>query len=76
MDNCLKNMNFQNLTTREKEVLDYLVQGFHNLEIAQKLGISSHTAKAHVSSILHKFGVKTRTSAVRIAVMEKMNKCN
>ena len=66
MNDFLNNPKLENLTSREKEVLHYLINGQHNEEIAQNLGISFHTAKAHVSSILHKLGVNTRTSAVRI----------
>lgn len=52
------------LTIREKEVLNLLAQGYTNLEIAQMLNISAHTAKAHVASILKKFNVKNRLLAV------------
>ena len=70
MNKFLNNTNLKCLTAREKEVLDYLMMGLHNAEIARKLDISSHTAKAHISAILRKFGVNSRTSAVRIAFME------
>ena len=43
-----------NLTPREKEVLDLLVQGFSNTEIAERLIVSPCTAKAHVCNILDK----------------------
>ena len=52
-----------NLTTREKEVLDLLVQGFSNTEIAERLIVSSHTAKAHVCNILEKLSVTDRVQA-------------
>lgn len=52
------------LTIREKEVLNLLAQGYTNIEIAQNLNISMHTAKAHVASILKKFNVKNRLLAV------------
>jgi NarL family two-component system response regulator YdfI len=52
------------LTSRESEVLALLAEGAGNKEIAAKLGISEHTAKFHVSSILNKLGANTRTEAV------------
>ena len=73
MHDFLNNPKFNNLTIREKEVLGYIIDGLHNVEIAQNLGISFHTAKAHVSSILHKLGVNTRILAVRIAISNIMD---
>ena len=52
------------LTSRESEVLALLAEGAGNREIAKKLGVSEHTAKFHVSSILSKLGATTRTEAV------------
>ena len=52
-----------NLTSREKEVLDLLTQGLSNTEIADKLIISTHTAKAHVCNILTKLSVTDRVQA-------------
>jgi len=52
------------LTSRESEVLALLAEGAGNREIATKLGVSEHTAKFHVSSILSKLGATTRTEAV------------
>ena len=52
-----------NLTPREKEVLDLLVQGFSNTEIAEKLIVSPCTAKAHVCNILEKLSVTDRVQA-------------
>ena len=52
-----------NLTLREKEVLDLLVQGFSNTEIAERLIVSPHTAKAHVCNILEKLSVTDRVQA-------------
>jgi len=52
------------LTAREVEVLQLLAQGMANKAIAQKLGISDHTAKFHVNAILAKLGVQSRTEAV------------
>ena len=52
-----------NLTPREKEVLDLLVQGLSNTEIADRLIVSPCTAKAHVCNILNKLSVTDRVQA-------------
>ena len=57
-----------NLTSREKEVLELLTQGLSNTEIAEKLIISTHTAKAHVCNILTKLSVTDRVQAAVKAV--------
>lgn len=54
----------EELTEREHEVLQLLAEGFPNKEIARRLGVSEHTAKAHVTAILGKLGAHTRTEAV------------
>lgn len=56
------------LTEREKEVLELIVQGLNNKEIAEVLIISTHTSKAHVSSILYKMKVDSRIKAAVYAV--------
>lgn len=53
------------LTSREIEVLRYLIEGKNNTQIATILFVSINTIKAHVSSIMAKFGVKSR---VEVAV--------
>jgi DNA-binding CsgD family transcriptional regulator len=52
------------LTPREFEVLTLLAEGASNKMIAQRLGISVHTAKFHVGSLLDKFDAVGRTDAV------------
>jgi two-component system nitrate/nitrite response regulator NarL len=52
------------LTPREREVLDLLAQGLTNRRIAERLGISEHTAKFHVAAICGKLGAATRAEAV------------
>lgn len=52
------------LTARETQVLEMMAEGLSNKEIAGRLGISDHTAKFHVNSILAKLNAGTRTEAV------------
>jgi NarL family two-component system response regulator LiaR len=56
------------LTEREREVLALMVEGLNNTQIAGKLTISPSTVKSHVSNILSKFGVASRTEAVTLAL--------
>jgi DNA-binding NarL/FixJ family response regulator len=56
------------LTPRESEVLRLMADGASNKIIAHKLGISDHTAKFHVTSILSKMGAGSRTEAVTLGV--------
>ena len=56
------------LTARELEVLRMMAEGAANKNIAWKLGISEHTVKFHVASILGKLGASSRTEAVTIGV--------
>lgn len=56
------------LTEREWAVLALLVEGLNNTQIAQHLGVQVSTIKSHVSHILAKLGVASRTEAVALAV--------
>ena len=56
------------LTEREREVLALMVEGLNNTQIAGKLTVSPSTIKSHVSSILSKLGVASRTEAVTLAL--------
>ena len=58
------------LTPREQEVLELLVEGRSNREIAAKLFIAPKTASVHVSNILAKLGASSRTEAAAIAYRE------
>jgi len=52
------------LTPREREVLELMAEGASNKMIARALGISVHTAKFHVSSVIDKLDATGRTDAV------------
>ncbi len=56
---------FQRITLREKQVLEMLVEGRSNKEIANPLGIEERTVKAHVAKLMRKFGVQNR---IRLSV--------
>ena len=60
------------LTEREHEVLLLMVEGLNNTQIANKLTVSPSTIKSHVSSILAKLGVSSRTEAVALALRNKL----
>jgi len=55
----------EKLTKRELEVLNLIVKGYSNVQIAESLDVTVHTAKAHVQSILYKLNLKNR---VQVAV--------
>jgi DNA-binding NarL/FixJ family response regulator len=55
------------LSPRETQVLSLLSEGLSNRDVAERLGISRHTAKFHVNAILDKLGATTRTEAVVLA---------
>jgi two-component system, NarL family, response regulator YdfI len=58
----------EEITSRETDVLRMLAQGLVNKDIAARLGISEHTVKFHISSILDKLGASTRTEAVTLGI--------
>jgi NarL family two-component system response regulator LiaR len=60
------------LTEREREVLNLVVQGYSNQQIAEALVISLATAKAHISSILSKLQVSSRAEATAYAIKHKL----
>jgi two-component system, NarL family, response regulator LiaR len=56
------------LTERERAVLALMVEGLNNTQIAGRLTVSPSTVKSHVSNILSKLGVSSRTEAVSLAL--------
>ncbi len=60
----------ESLTPREIEVLRLLAEGLGNKEIASRLGISEHTVKFHVASVMGKLGAATRTEAVTLGIRQ------
>jgi len=60
------------LTGRELEVLSLMVVGLNNIQIAEQLFVSPSTIKSHVSNILSKLGVASRTEAVTLALRTQL----
>ena len=56
------------MTKREREVLRLLAEGLTNRQIAERLVVSEHTVHRHVTNILRKLDVPTRTAAAACAV--------
>jgi DNA-binding NarL/FixJ family response regulator len=61
-------MGTQDLTARELDVLERIVAGRANKEIASDLAISEATVKTHVNNLLSKLGVSDRTNAATVAI--------
>ena len=68
----LKDIKNYGLSSRELEVLRFIVKGLSNPEIAKNMLISESTVKAHVSNIFRKIKVKNRIEAVVIAVKNNL----
>lgn len=52
------------LTKREKEIFDLLVINYSTSDIAIKLGISEKTVRNHISNVIQKLGVSSRSQAI------------
>ena len=59
------------LSRRERETLDALLENLSNKEIANRLHISERTVKFHVSSLLAKFGVRRRTDLILLCFQSR-----
>jgi len=57
---------FSSLTTREREVLELIVNGYRNKQIGDRLGISVRTVEVHRRNIMDKLGVKTQAQLFRV----------
>jgi len=62
--------NDRGLSPREFEVLQLLVEGRSNRDIAETMSISEHTVENHVLHILTKIGVESRTAAATYAIRQ------
>jgi DNA-binding NarL/FixJ family response regulator len=62
------------LTAREREVLGGVARGLSNRAIADALGITERTARTHVSNILAKLGLSSRTQAALLAVQHGLER--
>ena len=63
-----ENLGQEELTPAERKILDNIVKGQSNKEIAYNLGISENTVKTHVKNIFDKLDVSDRTSAATLAI--------
>ena len=62
------------LTAREAEVMNLVSLGLNNHEIPEKLCISNHTTKAHVSNTYKKLGINNRVLAAKQSLENALNK--
>jgi len=67
----LKSDSVANLSRREQEVLDSLLENLSNKEIASKLNIAERTVKFHVSNLLNKFGVRRRADLILLTFQRR-----
>lgn len=61
-------MSTEELTPREHDVLEQIVRGLSNKEIASQLRVSEATVKTHINNLLAKLGVSDRTQAATMAI--------
>jgi two-component system nitrate/nitrite response regulator NarL len=69
----LKPDTVTNLSRREQEVLDSLLENLANKEIASKLNIAERTVKFHVSNLLNKFGVRRRADLILLTFQRRLS---
>ena len=58
------------LTPRQREIVELLVMGLQNKQIARRLGIGVETVKTHISRIIERLGVSSRTEVVVVALRD------
>ena len=63
----VSDQSVEDLTAREREVLEFVAQGLGNRQISSKLRISEKTVRNHVSIILSKLGISSRSRAIAFA---------
>jgi two-component system, NarL family, response regulator len=68
----LKSDSVTNLSRREQEVLDSLLENLSNKEIGSRLNIAERTVKFHVSNLLSKFGVRRRADLILLTFQRRM----
>jgi DNA-binding NarL/FixJ family response regulator len=69
----LKTDTVTNLSRREQEVLDSLLENLSNKEIASRLNIAERTVKFHVSNLLNKFGVRRRADLILLTFQRRLS---
>ncbi|GAC1626764.1 MAG: response regulator transcription factor [Candidatus Acidiferrum sp.] len=69
----IKTDSVANLSRREQEVLDSLLENLSNKEIASKLNIAERTVKFHVSNLLSKFGVRRRADLILLTFQRRLS---
>jgi DNA-binding NarL/FixJ family response regulator len=70
--NIRDNDPYQDLTERERVVLQHAAEGFSNAEIGQKLFISSRTVESHRANLMKKLNLTCQTDLVRFAIRRKI----
>ncbi len=61
------------ITLREKEIIDFVCQGYSNNEIANSLNLSRHTVKAHLNRIFKKLNVTGRRKLISLALNNQLS---
>lgn len=62
------------MTERRKEILELVSQGYNNQEIAEKIGVSFHTVKAHLTLMFNKLDIEDRCQLVSWGFRNKVLK--
>lgn len=60
-----------NISEREQEIIELVMEGKSNIQIKDSLFISYHTVKNHLSNIYKKLNIKTRHELIHLALQEK-----